>query len=83
MSNYYCENCGSKSSSIQDLTTNNCAKHPNGINKGRHSLYQGTEKSQYFCKYCGSKSSSIKDLTANKCFNHPNGVSKGFHSPAL
>jgi DNA-directed RNA polymerase subunit RPC12/RpoP len=83
MANYYCEHCGTKSSSVSSLTSNSCMRHPNGAHKGKHVLYQGNEKSQYVCKYCGTKSSSISSLTSNSCMRHPNGSHKGKHSPAL
>ncbi|HPB82151.1 MAG TPA: hypothetical protein PK200_08960, partial [Spirochaetota bacterium] len=65
------------------LTTVSCPRHPAGANKGKHKLYEGTEKSQYFCKHCGYKSSSISSLTASSCPRHPDGANKGKHSPAL
>ena len=83
MANFYCEYCGTKSSSVSSLTANNCHRHPDGPGKGKHKLYEGTEKSQYTCKYCGTKSSSISSLTANNCPRHPNGPYKGKHAPAL
>jgi len=83
MANYYCEYCGHKSSSVSSLTAQPCPKHPLGNNKGKHSLYQGSEKSQYVCKYCGHKSSSISSLTSQPCPRHPDGNNKGRHSPAL
>lgn len=83
MSNVYCEYCGTKSSSISSLTGNNCQHHPDGPNKGRHKLYEGSEKTQYECKFCGTKSSSIASLTSNNCQRHPNGTNKGRHIPAL
>lgn len=82
MANFYCEYCGTKASSVSSLTANSCTRHPMGVNKGKHSLYEGSEKSQYTCKYCGNKSTSISSLTANSCTRHPNGVNKGHHSPA-
>ena len=81
MANFYCEYCGSKYSSISSLTSFSCSRHPDGCNKGKHKLYEGSEKSQYFCKYCGSKYSSISSLTSGNCSRHPNG--KGKHAPAL
>lgn len=83
MANYYCEYCGTKSSSVSSLTSGWCTKHPDGANKGHHKLYEGSEKSQYTCKYCGSKSSSISSLTSGWCTKHPKGSNKGHHSPAL
>ena len=79
MANYYCEYCGSKYSSVSSLTANSCSRHPDG--RGKHKLYEGSEKSQYVCKYCGQKYSSLTSLTANSCSRHPNG--KGKHAPAL
>lgn len=83
MTNFYCEYCGSKASSISSLTSSSCAKHPSGLNKGRHKLYEGGEKSKYFCKYCGANASTISSLTKSSCSKHPNGLNKGNHSPAL
>lgn len=83
MANFYCEYCGSKYSSVASLTSNNCAKHPMGSYKGKHKLYEGSEKSQYTCKYCGQKYSSISSLTNYNCQRHPNGNGKGRHAPAL
>lgn len=79
MANFYCEYCGSKASSIASLTLNSCPRHPEG--RGKHKLYEGSEKSKYSCKYCGSSASTISSLTLNSCPRHPNG--KGKHSPAL
>ena len=83
MSNCYCEYCGTKSSSISSLTANPCHRHPLGSNKGKHKLYEGSEKSSYSCKYCGTASSLISNLTANPCYRHPLGSNKGKHAPAL
>ena len=83
MANYYCEYCGTKYSSISMLTSGLCRNHPNGSMKGRHKLYEGSEKSQYVCKYCGTKSPNISHLTGGLCRNHPSGSMKGRHSPAL
>lgn len=83
MSNFYCEYCGTKSSSVSSLTANSCLRHPNGPGKGKHKLYEGPEKAQYVCKYCGTKSSNIASLTANSCLRHPNGAGKGKHAPSL
>lgn len=80
---FYCKNCGYSSSSVSSLTSSSCPKHPLGPNKGKHELYEGSEKSQYTCKYCGYKSSSISSLTSSSCPKHPNGVNKGHHSPAM
>lgn len=83
MANYYCEYCGQKYSSISSLTSNYCSKHPVGCNKGKHKLYEGSEKTEYFCKFCGQKYSSISSLTSNYCSKHPDGCNKGKHAPAL
>ena len=83
MANYYCEYCGSKASSVSSLTGGNCHRHPNGPYKGKHKLYEGSEKSKYTCKYCGSSASSISSLTGGNCPRHPNGPYKGKHAPAL
>lgn len=82
MANYYCKNCGQRTSSLNALTAGTCPRHPDGFGKGRHQLYEGSEKSQYECKYCGRKSSTIAALTAGTCPRHPNGFNKGKHSPA-
>ena len=82
MANFYCEYCGQKFSSVSSLTSSYCYRHPDGVNKGRHKLYEGDEKSQYTCKYCGCKASSISSLTANYCYRHPDGPNKGKHAPA-
>lgn len=83
MANYYCEYCGQKFPSVASLTASSCARHPNGCNKGKHKLYEGSEKSQYVCKYCGQKYPSLSSLTASSCSRHPNGCNKGKHAPAL
>jgi len=83
MSNYYCNHCGTKSSSVSSLTSGYCSRHPNGAGKGKHVLYEGDEKSQYTCKNCGTKSSSLSSLTAAYCNRHPEGAGKGKHQPAL
>lgn len=83
MANFYCEYCGTKYSSVSSLTSGSCSKHPHGPNKGKHKLYEGSEKAQYVCKYCGTKYSSISSLTSGSCSKHPNGPNKGKHAPAL
>lgn len=83
MANFYCEYCGAKASSVSSLTSGWCIKHPNGSNKGKHSLYQGSEKPQYTCRFCGSKASSVSSLTSGWCIKHPTGANKGHHAPAL
>lgn len=42
--NYYCEYCGKKFPDVRTLTSGTCTYHPDGSNKGRHKLYEGTEK---------------------------------------
>lgn len=83
MPNFYCEYCGSKFSDVRQLTVGNCIKHPSGAHKGKHKLYEGSEKLSYICKYCGNSFNSIKTLTASNCIKHPNGAHKGRHAPAL
>lgn len=83
MADFYCINCGTKSSSVASLTGQSCSRHPLGPSKGKHVLYESSAKSQYVCKYCGSKSSTIASLTGQSCSRHPLGPSKGKHSPAL
>ena len=83
MPTYYCEYCGTKHSSVSNLTSIPCSRHPDGPNKGRHKLYEGTEKSRYTCKYCGTTNSSIANLTAIPCSRHPLGSNKGKHASAL
>ena len=83
MHNFYCEYCSTKNASISSLTANSCHRHPLGAGKGKHKLYEGSEKSQYSCKYCGTSASTLTSLTANSCNRHPNGTGKGKHAPAL
>jgi DNA-directed RNA polymerase subunit RPC12/RpoP len=83
MANFYCEYCGAKFSNVSSLTNNWCSRHPNGPSKGKHKLYEGSEKSKYTCKYCGQSFSSLSSLTNNWCSRHPNGPNKGKHAPAL
>jgi len=81
MGKVYCEYCGTSYSSISSLTAGNCPRHPD--RRGRHKLYEGSEKAKYMCKYCGTSYSSISSLTAGNCPRHPAGPSKGRHSPAM
>ncbi len=83
MANCFCEYCGTKYSSISSLTGSSCHRHPLGPSKGKHKLYEGSEKAKYSCKYCGTSYSSLSSLTGSSCHRHPNGPSKGKHSPAL
>jgi 5-methylcytosine-specific restriction endonuclease McrA len=80
---FYCRYCGTSSSGVSSLTSSNCQRHPNGPFKGKHVLYEGSEKSQYTCKYCGTHASSISSLTSSSCQRHPDGSFKGHHEPAL
>ncbi len=83
MPKFYCAYCGYESSSVRSLTSGSCLRHPLGPFKGKHVLYEGSEKSMYTCKYCGNQSSSIRSLTSGSCLRHPLGPFKGKHSPAL
>ena len=80
---YYCEYCGHKFPAVRLLVSATCPRHPDGSNKGRHKLYEGTEKSEYTCKYCGHKFPSIMLMTGGTCPYHPKGSHKGGHAPAL
>ena len=80
---FYCKYCGHKASSVASLTASMCIRYPDGPHKGRHALYEGSEKEKYTCKYCGKQFSSIASLTASKCIRHPAGPHKGNHVPAL
>jgi len=80
---FFCKYCGLKFGSVQSLTASNCQRHPSGPAKGRHALYEGSEKDQYTCKYCGRSASTINSLTSSKCQRHPNGPAKGNHEPTL
>jgi len=81
--NYYCKYCGFKSSNIGSLTASVCPRHPTDRIKGRHVLYEGTEKSKYECKYCGAKASTIAGLIVSVCPRHPTDQMKGRHEPAI
>lgn len=83
MANFYCEYCGQKFTSVASLTASSCLKHPLGVLKGKHKLYEGSEKPKYTCKYCGQSFSSISSLVSAGCLRHPNGSLKGKHAPAL
>ena len=83
MANYYCKHCGNRDTNVKHLTSVSCARHPLGSHKGKHILYEGSEKSQYQCKYCGEKSNLILTLTSKSCVRHPNGSHKGKHEPAI
>lgn len=83
MADFFCEYCGTKAQSVSQLTGSNCARHPDGAQKGKHKLYEGSEKPQYTCRYCGTKMASISSLTGSYCGRHPKGPQKGQHAPAL
>jgi len=81
--NYYCKYCGTKAVSIASLTATTCPRHPAGVNKGKHALYEGGEKLKYECKHCGASNSNLASLTGSSCPRHPLGAHKGHHEPAL
>ena len=81
MTTYYCEYCGRPYTSVRELTSNRCPRHPDGTNKGFHSLYEGTGKSVYTCKYCGRTYKSIHDMAQNPCSKNPQ--QGGYHRPSL
>ena len=83
MAKVYCKYCGNAFSSVQSLTSTTCPRHPDGVGKGRHALYEGDEAPEYTCKYCGKRASTIASLTSQMCPRHPDGNGKGRHSPAL
>lgn len=60
--------CGSKASTISNLTDSTCRKSPNE----RHIPYSGEEKNNYYCKYCGSRASTISNLAGSTCRKSPN-----------
>ncbi len=83
MADFFCKNCGHKSSSVSSLTSHPCSRHPLGSNKGKCELYEGSAKSKYTCKYCGHGASSISSITSHPCSKHTSGANKGKCSPAL
>lgn len=83
MPNFYCVYCGHKFNNVRSLTSCSCPRHPDGPGKGKHKLYEGTEKDEYTCKYCGHKFNNLFTMTGCSCPRHPDGPSKGKHSPAL
>jgi predicted nucleic acid-binding Zn ribbon protein len=80
---YYCKHCGHKTASVSTLTSGSCLRHPSGANKGKHALYEGSEKSKYTCKNCGRDAPSLSTLTSGTCLRHPDGANQGKHQPAL
>ncbi len=80
---YHCEYCGSRFTSVFALTSQRCSRHPDGVSKGRHKLFEGQPASRYVCKHCGQSFSSLFALTGQRCSRHPSGTNKAPHSPAL
>ena len=76
----FCEYCGKKFHTVEDLAANLCKRHPDGAYSGKHKLYEGRIKKTYECAFCGKEAKSIADLTANKCKHSPTG---GNHRPRL
>ena len=82
--NFYCEYCGRPFKSVSELTRAGlCTRHPDGPARGKHKLYEGTEKAVYTCKYCGAEARTIERLTSSFCVHHPKGHNRGRHAPAL
>lgn len=80
---FYCKYCGQRFNSVRSLTSLMCVRHPDGPNKGKHALYEGSIKQRYTCRFCGQQFNSIQSMTAFVCLRHPNGPNKGKHEPAL
>ena len=76
MANFYCKWCGSKYSSVSNLTSGSCSKNPEG---NKHGLYEGSEKPKYTCKYCGTSYSSLANLCLGSCSKSPHKR----HHPAM
>lgn len=76
MPNCFCKYCGAKHATISSLTSSSCSKNPEGK---KHSLYEGTEKSNYNCKFCGAKHATISSLTSSSCSKSPTKK----HQPSL
>jgi DNA-directed RNA polymerase subunit RPC12/RpoP len=83
MSNHYCKYCGNKFISVYALTAASCGRHPDGCNKGKHALYEGSEKTQYICKHCGLKFPTIYAMTAQKCSRRQGTEKNKQHEPTL
>ena len=79
----YCKHCGLQRPTVSSLVSGPCPRHPAGANKGRHVLYEGSEKARYSCRYCGLERPAISSLVAGTCVRHPAGSHKGRHEPAL
>ena len=67
MEHYYCEWCGVVHQSVRALVNSSCPRSPTK----KHTLYEGSEKSQYTCKYCGVKSPSLRSLVNATCTKSP------------
>lgn len=80
---FCCKYCGHKAASVGSLTGSACMRHPEGPGRGRHAVYEGSEKCIYVCKWCGRKAGDIASLTSSQCQRHPDGPGKGRHEPAL
>lgn len=78
---YYCKYCGQSFSSLENLQTKDCPRHPDGFHEGKHCLYKGTQKKEYSCKYCNATAESIPALTVKLCSKHPKGFLSGQHEP--
>jgi hypothetical protein len=78
-----CKYCGTKFPSVASLTGGTCFRHPDGAHRGKHALYEGSEKSKYTWKFCGTTNASITGLTGGSCLKHPRGAHKGKHEAAL
>ena len=84
LKNFYCAYCGQSFSSVSQLTRAGlCTRHPDGPVRGKHKLYEGSEKAVYTCKYCGVEAQTIDRLTSSFCVHHPAGHNRGRHAPAL
>lgn len=83
MPKFYCEYCGQEFNNVRSLTASSCPRHPDDPGRGKHKLYEGSEKAKYTCRYCGQQFTSIRVMTAAACHRHPDGPGRGKHSPAL
>ena len=83
MAKVYCKNCGRSFPDVRAMAGGMCQYHPDGSFKGRHVLYEGSEKTKYTCKYCGRRFHDIHAMAGVKCQYHPDGSFKGNHSPEL
>lgn len=76
---YYCQYCGKDYKDVFTLTRCKCPRHPDGVFKGNHALYEAEEKPVYTCKLCGHKEKTIKALVMKKCPRSTLGTFKGNH----